>query len=78
LVASCIDKIFTKEEMFDSKDSTKEELLAFVESFSKEQFEKLEKFFLNMPRVVHEMKHNCENCGKENDIVLEGLQNFFV
>jgi len=78
LVAACIDKVFTKEEIFESKDSTKEELLTFVESFSKNQFEKLEKFFLSMPKVIHEMKHNCENCNKENEIVLEGLQNFFV
>jgi len=78
LVSSCIDKVFTKDEIFDSKDYTKEELLAFVETFSKTQFEKLEKYFINMPKVIHEIKHNCENCSKENDIVLEGLQNFFV
>lgn len=78
LVATCIDKIFTKEEMFESKDSSKEELLAFVESFSKDQFDKLEKFFITMPKIIHEMKHTCENCSKENDIMLEGLQNFFV
>jgi len=78
LVSSCIDKVFTKEEVFESKDYSKEELIAFVESFSKEQFDKLEQYFLNMPKIVHDMKHTCENCKKENDIVLEGLQNFFV
>lgn len=78
LVSSCIDKVFTKDEIFDSKDYTKEELLAFVETFSKTQFEKLEKYFINMPKVIHEIKHNCENCNKENNLVLEGLQNFFV
>lgn len=78
LISNCIETIFTQDEMFNTKEYKKEELISFVETFNKSQFEKLESFFVNMPRLIHNMQSICENCGKENDIVLEGLQNFFV
>jgi len=78
LISNCIQTIFTQDEMFNTKEYKKEELISFVETFNKSQFEKLESFFVNMPRLIHNMQSICENCGKENDIVLEGLQNFFV
>lgn len=78
LIGSCIEKIFTKEEVFETIDTPKEEIDAFLESFNKDQFALLENYFVNMPKVVHELTHNCTSCGKENNIVLEGLQNFFV
>lgn len=78
LVSSCITKIFTKDEIFETSEVSKEEVVAFLETFNKEQFEKIENFFVHMPRIVHELDHSCTNCGKTNTIVLEGLQNFFV
>lgn len=76
LLCSCISAVFTKEEYIDSY--TREELMEFVNSFSKEQFDKLEKFFVTMPRVVQDLEKECPKCGTHNDVKLEGLQNFFV
>jgi hydroxypyruvate isomerase len=56
----------------------KEELIEFVNNFSKEQFEKLEYFFLTTPKVVQEIKETCTKCGTVNETSLEGLENFFV
>ena len=43
LVVSCIDKVFTQDEIHDAKDQTTEEIATFIEGLTNEQFEKSEK-----------------------------------
>lgn len=78
LICNCIEKIFTKDQVYQTKDQEKQDIITFLESFTKEQFEKIEKFFLDMPRIIHDVEHTCDGCKKVNNIKLEGLQNFFV
>ena len=78
LVCSCIDTIYTKNEYYKLNQYTKEEIDDFVNSFSKEQFDKLEQFFVTMPKLQQKIDVTCEKCGTENTIVVEGLQNFFA
>jgi len=76
VLCSCIKGVYTDEQYYDNY--TREELVEFINSFSKDQFEKLEKFFLTMPKVTQKIEKTCDNCGKYNLVNLEGLQNFFV
>jgi hypothetical protein len=76
LLCNCIKNVYTDEQLYD--DYTKEELIEFVNGFSKGQFELLEKFFLTMPKVVQHVEQDCPECGAHNELNLEGLQNFFV
>ena len=76
MLCSCISAVYTEEEVYD--EYTKEELVEFVNSFSKDQFSKLEQFFLTMPKVVQHIEQKCDACGAENELNLEGLQNFFI
>jgi hypothetical protein len=76
LLSTCIKAVYTEDMVYD--DYTKEELLEFVNSFSKDQFEMIENFFLTMPKLVQHIEQNCNKCGAHNEIKLEGLQNFFV
>ena len=78
LVANCIDTVFTKDEYYESSDYSKEDLDKFVNSFTKKQFDLLEEFFRNIPKIVHHIEADCSECGKTNEVDLEGLQNFFV
>ena len=78
LITNCIDAVFTKDEYFDKQSYTKEELSSFVSSFTKKQFDKLEEFFRNIPKIVQHIETDCPKCGKHNVVDLEGLQNFFV
>ena len=41
------------------------------------QFKEVEKFFDTMPKLSHTVKVINPNTKKENEVVLEGLQNFF-
>jgi hypothetical protein len=76
LLSGCIKAVYTEEKVYD--DYSKEELLEFVNSFSKSQFELIENFFLTMPKLVQHIEQDCDKCGAHNTMTLEGLQNFFV
>lgn len=78
-VAMCIDKIITNEEVFEAKDETKDELMDFIESLTKEQLQRIEdKFFLKMPVFEHELAYKCKTCGHQHIKIIRGLSNFFV
>jgi len=77
LIASCIDQVYSEEESWTQEECTKKELNDFVESLNTNQFQEIEKFFETMPKLSHTVKIVNPNTKVENDIKLEGLQNFF-
>jgi hypothetical protein len=78
LIASCIDKIYSEEEVWATADCTKKELNEFLESMNSSQFKEIEKFFESMPKLQHTVKVTNPKTGVESDIVLEGLASFFA
>lgn len=78
LIVKCIKGVFDAENYWDTKDQTKEEIEEFVFSLTKEQFDKIENFFVTAPKVVQEIETDCPKCGRHNVSRLEGLSNFFV
>ena len=77
LIASCVDQVYSEEESWAAADCTQKELTQFVESLNSNQFKEVEKFFDTMPKLSHTVKVINPNTKKENEVVLEGLQNFF-
>jgi|LauGreDrversion4_2_1035121.scaffolds.fasta_scaffold210141_2 hypothetical protein len=78
ILLSCIDSVYTEEEIFYTKDVSKEELVNFVENLTREQFSKIQNFFDTMPKIKKEVDFSCTKCGHKEKIGIEGLQNFFV
>jgi hypothetical protein len=78
LIASCIDKIFTEDEVWAAADCTKKELSEFLESMNSSQFKDIERFFETMPKLSHTIKVTNPNTQVESDVVLEGLASFFA
>jgi hypothetical protein len=78
LIASCIDKIFTEDEVWSTADVTKKELNDFLESMNSSQFKDIEKFFETMPKLSHIIKVTNPKTKVESDVVLEGLASFFA
>ena len=78
LIASCIDKIYSEEEVWASEDCTKKEMSEFLESMNSSQFKEIETFFETMPKLSHTLKVTNPNTKVENEIVLEGLASFFA
>jgi len=78
LIASCIDKIFTEEEVWTAGDVTKKEMADFLESMNSSQFKDIEKFFETMPKLSHAIKVTNPVTEVESEVVLEGLASFFA
>jgi len=78
LIASCIDKIYTKDEVWSTSDVTKKELTEFLESMNSSQFKDIEKFFETMPKLSHKIQIKNPKTGVESEVVLEGLASFFA
>jgi hypothetical protein len=77
LIASCVDRIYTKEEVFDSIDVTKEEILEFLDQMNNSHFVQIDTFFKTMPKLTHVLNVTNPNTKVESEVVLEGLQAFF-
>tara|TARA_Y100000385_G_scaffold290702_1_gene364975 strand:- start:2159 stop:2878 length:720 start_codon:yes stop_codon:yes gene_type:complete len=77
LIASCIDKIFTEEEVWTSSDVTKKELVDFLDQMNTNQFKEIEEFFNTMPKLTHKFNVSNPKTGVESEVVLEGLASFF-
>jgi hypothetical protein len=78
LIGSCIDKIYTEDEVWATADVSKKELNEFLESMNSSQFKDIEKFFETMPKLSHTIKVTNPNTQVESEVVLEGLASFFA
>jgi len=79
VIVACIDKIYDKkgEEVYDSKDSSKKELMDFVEGMNTTQFQDVQAFFDSMPKLRHEITVVNPKTKVENVVALSGLNDFF-
>ena len=78
LIATCIDKIYTEDEVWAAADCSKKEIKEFVESMNSTQFKDIEKFFETMPKLSHSITVTNPNTNVESVVVLEGLSSFFA
>ena len=78
LIASCIDKIYNDEQVWEGKDSSQKELKEFIDQLSSAQFKEIEKFFETMPKLSYTTKIKNPNTKVESEVVLEGLASFFA
>ena len=79
VIVTCIEQIYDKkgEEVYNSKDSTKKELMDFVEQMNTKQFQDVQEFFDSMPKLRHEITAVNPKTKVENKVVLTGLNDFF-
>ena len=78
LIAQCIDKIYSEEEVWAAEDCTKKEMSDFLESMNSSQFKEIETFFETMPKLSHTLKVTNPKTKVESEVVLEGLASFFA
>jgi len=78
LIAACIDKIYTEDDVWATADCTKKEVNDFLEQMNSSQFKEIEKFFETMPKLSHTVKVKNPVTKKQSEVVLEGLASFFA
>lgn len=77
IVANSIDYIFQGENIYYAKETSREEMLQFLNNLTTDQFLKVQKFFDTMPKLSHKVEYTCPVCNKHHQKVLEGLASFF-
>ena len=80
VIAAGIAQIYDKggEEVYDSKDSTKKELIEFIEQLNTKQFQDIQAFYDTMPKLKHTITVKNPKTKKDNIVVLSGLADFFA
>ena len=78
LIINCIDYIYDADQLYYSKDSSKEEMIEFIDGLQQEHMKKIEEFFDTLPKIKKDIHFECNKCGHHEDIVIEGIQSFFV
>ena len=77
LIGSCIDKIYSEDEVWSTNDVSKKEVNDFLEQMNSLQFKEIEKFFETMPKLSHTLTVTNPKTKKKSEVVLEGLSSFF-
>ena len=78
VLIDCVDYIYDKEQIYYAKDSTKEEIIEFIDGLQQGHLEKIKIFFDTMPEIKKDVHFKCPKCDYEEDIEIKGMQNFFV
>lgn len=76
-IISCIDYIYDADSVYKASDSSQKDLETFIDSLSSKQFQDIQNYISNIPKVKYSTTVKCSKCGKTYDVVLEGIQSFF-
>jgi hypothetical protein len=73
-----VDYIYDENSTYKREDMSTGELLKFLEGISPTQFEPIDKFFSNLPKIVKNIDITCKKCGYEHKIIVEDIFSFFL
>ena len=59
------------------RDESREEIEEFLNSLTSDQFDMVAGFVRSIPKMYHREEYKCEECGTDNELILEGLSDFF-
>lgn len=77
LLMACIKNIWDENTVYDPRDESQEERIAWVESLGRKDMEKMEEFTKKIPTLSEKIEFDCEECGKHNVREVGGLTDFF-
>ena len=77
MISNCMYQIWEGEETHDCMDYSPKDKLAFLESLTHSQFEKVQQFFETMPTLKHEVEIENPNTKVKSTITLSGMNDFF-
>ena len=78
MIANSIEYIYDGEQFYYAKETTKEDIMEFLEQLNNEQFQKIEEFFEALPKISKTIEMTCKKCGFHHQLEAEGLESFFV
>jgi hypothetical protein len=78
VVIASIESIFDAEKVYLAENSTKAELITFINSLNRAQMQKIEAFIAAVPALKETVQFKCKGCGHDNSLELSGTQAFFA
>jgi hypothetical protein len=80
MIADSVEYIYDDDiqQFYYAHEVSHEEIVEFIESLSQQQYEKIEEFFANLPKLEKKIEMKCSRCGFEHKIDIEGLESFFA
>jgi hypothetical protein len=70
-------RLYDKEKTYEFFEYRDAEIDEFIDNLTIAEFDKLSKFFLELPQIELVTEYKCPGCGVEDKIVTRGLQSFF-
>lgn len=77
MIANAIDYIWDEQGKHYARESTKEELVDFVESLTEQNYKKLQDFVDNTPKFVVKLDAKCNKCGFDHKVRYSDFYDFF-
>jgi len=77
VVIASIESIFDAEKVYPAENSSKAELITFINSLNRSQMQKIESFIAAAPSLKQTVEFKCKGCGHDNQLELSGTQAFF-
>ena len=77
LIVACVDCIYDADNVYSANDTSKEDLIEFINNLTQEQFAKIQKFFETMPKLEKSIEIKCPVCGFDHKQTLSGIEGFF-
>jgi hypothetical protein len=77
MIASCIDKVFDGDEVFDTKNSSKAELFDFIDSMTTTTLGAISDFLNSTPQLNYTIEYT-NSLGANRKIILSSLNDFFT
>lgn len=77
VIMNCVDRILSGDKVYTTKDFSKEELKAFIEDLTQDQYKHLEEFVDNLPSFYIESEAKCPKCGHVHTIKYTDFTSFF-
>ena len=77
MIANSVEYIYDGEQFYYASETPIEEMVQFIENLNQDQFEKVENFFNNIPKLRKRIEMTCSKCGFHHNMNVEGLESFF-
>ena len=77
IIVDSVDYVFDAENVYKGAETSKQEMMTFVENLTEDAFDKIKEFFAEQPKLKHVIDYKCSKCGHKEPVTLEGLEDFF-
>lgn len=78
IVSKLISTIYDQETVHDVSKYSDEEIIAWLDGLTTDQFKELFDYFKKLPKLSLTIPYVCGKCGYREELKIEGLSNFFV